>query len=307
MNPHRHLIETLRNWAQTLLFDPLGLTQADVAHDVQAVDAVKLEYPSVWLVVTIAGKRTIVCFSFDASLMNRLFGAMTKGITYPPNEAKRLFEDTARDALNLVIGNATGQLDKGARVQITTPFLIDSQKLILRKDDVCFFESVITTEAGSLCIHGIEPAECFDGQLNYVNLQNSASDKKGKFMKPLNVMVVDDSALTIKQLRQCIEDLGHKVISTAGTGKEALQKYGNFKPDIVTMDIAMPDMDGLAATKAILKQFPNARIVMVTSHRQQEIVLDAIRAGAMGYILKPFKSDKLQEVFDRIAQQANSK
>lgn len=116
-------------------------------------------------------------------------------------------------------------------------------------------------------------------------------------MEPLNIMIVDDSALTIKQLKQAIGELGHKVVYAAKTGNEAVENYGHYNPDIVTMDITMPDMDGLAATKAILQIYPDAKIVMVTSHRQEHTVLDAIRAGAKGYIIKPFKADKLQEAF----------
>lgn len=119
-------------------------------------------------------------------------------------------------------------------------------------------------------------------------------------MKSLNIMIVDDSVITIKRLAQILEELGHKVAYTAKTGKEAVEHYGSCAPDIVTMDITMPDMDGIAATKEILRHHPHALIIMVTSHRQERTVLDAIKAGAKAYIVKPFKEDKLKETIEKV-------
>lgn len=119
-------------------------------------------------------------------------------------------------------------------------------------------------------------------------------------MDSLNIMIVDDSMLTTKQLRMTLEDLGHNIVFCAGTGLQALENYGEINPDVVTMDITMPDMDGIQATKQILSRYPDAKIVMLTSHRQEYMVLDAIQAGAKGYILKPFKPEKLQETFQKL-------
>jgi two-component system chemotaxis response regulator CheY len=120
-------------------------------------------------------------------------------------------------------------------------------------------------------------------------------------MKSLKVMVVDDSLLSQKKLISIIEDLGHEVVTIAGTGAKALDAYGEFLPDLVTMDITMPDMDGIEATRWILSRYPDARIVMVTSHAQKAMVLEALDAGAKGYIIKPFQSDKLREAIERVA------
>lgn len=113
-------------------------------------------------------------------------------------------------------------------------------------------------------------------------------------MEPLRVLVVDDSLITVKKLAGMLTTLGHKVAMTAATGKEALSAYKSCNPDLVTMDITMPDMDGIEATREIRKLFPAARIIMVTSHGQEAMVLDALKAGARGYVIKPFEKDKLE-------------
>lgn len=117
-------------------------------------------------------------------------------------------------------------------------------------------------------------------------------------MEFLRILVVDDSLITVKKLSSMLSLLGHKVVMTAGTGKEALAAYEECNPDLVTMDITMPDMDGIEATRLIRERFPDALIVMVTSHGQEKMVLDALQAGAKGYVLKPFRQDKLHEVIE---------
>ncbi len=117
-------------------------------------------------------------------------------------------------------------------------------------------------------------------------------------MTYLQILVVDDSLITVKKLSSMLKALGHKVLCTAATGVEALAAYETYKPDLVTMDITMPDMDGIEATRRIKARFPEALIIMVTSHGQEKMVLDALKAGAKGYVLKPFKEDKLREVIE---------
>lgn len=120
-------------------------------------------------------------------------------------------------------------------------------------------------------------------------------------MSKLNIMVVDDSALVVKRLAAMLEQLGHEVGKVCKTGMEAVQtveysvKNGLPLPDLITMDITMPDMDGINATRHILTAYPEALIIMVTSHGQEQMVIDAVQAGAKGYVLKPIKQDKLQE------------
>ena len=113
-------------------------------------------------------------------------------------------------------------------------------------------------------------------------------------MESLKFLVVDDSLITISKIIAMLADMGHRVVRTAGTGAEALKAYRDCSPDIVTMDITMPDMDGVQATRLIVEEFPDAKIIIVTSHGQENMVLSAIEAGAKGYILKPIRPEKLQ-------------
>ncbi|MFZ5354641.1 MAG: response regulator [Bacillota bacterium] len=117
-------------------------------------------------------------------------------------------------------------------------------------------------------------------------------------MKALNVLIVDDSKITIKRLAEMVVNAGHNVVSTATSGMLALSEYRKYKPDIVTMDITMPDMDGLEATKKLIEYDPNALVVMMTSHGQEQIVIESIGAGAKGYLLKPFDADRLKSVLE---------
>ncbi|CAG1021778.1 Chemotaxis protein CheY [Patescibacteria group bacterium] len=119
-------------------------------------------------------------------------------------------------------------------------------------------------------------------------------------MNNLRVMVVDDSTVTIKKLTQILEQIGHQVVCISKTGTDALALYEQYQPDIVTMDITMPDMDGIVATSRIIKVFPNALIIMVTAHGQEQMVIESIEAGAKGYVLKPINPDKLQEMICKV-------
>ena len=118
-------------------------------------------------------------------------------------------------------------------------------------------------------------------------------------MDSLTVLVVDDSPIIVRKLTMLLELLGHKVVKTAATGKEAVLAYRDCRPDVVTMDITMPDMDGIDATRIIMREFSDARIVMLTSHGQEKMVLDALKAGAKGYVLKPFNGQKVVEAIDK--------
>jgi len=119
-------------------------------------------------------------------------------------------------------------------------------------------------------------------------------------MEALNVMAVDDSMLATQVLKSAFEELGHKVVATAATGSAALMTYESCNPDLVTMDITMPDMDGIEATEKIVQSYPDARVIMVTSHAQKSMVMDALRVGAKGYILKPIKADRLRDALAQV-------
>jgi two-component system chemotaxis response regulator CheY len=119
-------------------------------------------------------------------------------------------------------------------------------------------------------------------------------------MSAETVMVVDDSLLTSQKLSQMLAQIGYEVIKVCRNGADAVLHYPRVLPDLVTMDITMPDMDGIQATKAILDLDKNARIIMVTSHGQEQMVLEALDAGARGYVLKPFRADKLEATIRQV-------
>ena len=106
------------------------------------------------------------------------------------------------------------------------------------------------------------------------------------------VMVVDDAAFM--RLRACkvLQDNGHEVVQ-AENGAEAVRQYAEHRPDAVLLDITMPEMDGLAALKAIRNLDPQARVAMVTAMGQQTIVMEALKAGAKDFVLKPFQPDRV--------------
>ncbi len=116
----------------------------------------------------------------------------------------------------------------------------------------------------------------------------------------LNILIVDDSMIIRRNIRKIFEEVGDKIVAEAKNGIEACSQYKNTLPDLVTMDITMPDMDGITAVKKIIEEYPNAKIVMITSHGQENMVIDAVKAGAKGYILKPLSKDKILESVESI-------
>lgn len=115
------------------------------------------------------------------------------------------------------------------------------------------------------------------------------------------VLVVDDMAFMRLALTQMLERNDYKVVGEAENGEEAVQKYLEYTPDIVTMDITMPKMTGIEATKAILKQDSKAKIVIVSAMGQESFVKEAILSGAKYFVVKPFKEDKVITTLNKVA------
>jgi len=116
----------------------------------------------------------------------------------------------------------------------------------------------------------------------------------------LSVVVVDDSLILRRNISKMLVDLGYKVVAEARDGNEAIMCYNKYSPDLMTMDITMPDMDGITAVREIKKISHAAKIIMVTSHGQEDMVIGAIKAGASGYILKPITTDKLDKAIEKV-------
>ena len=111
----------------------------------------------------------------------------------------------------------------------------------------------------------------------------------------VRVLVVDDAAFMRMMVKDILSKNGYEVVGEAENGMKALEKYQELKPDLVTMDITMPEMDGISAVKEIKKVDPNAKIVMCSAMGQQAMVIEAIQAGARDFIVKPFHADRVLE------------
>lgn len=118
----------------------------------------------------------------------------------------------------------------------------------------------------------------------------------------MRVLVVDDAMFMRRMLSDILEKGGHTVCGEASTGNEAVERYKELKPGLVTMDIIMPDMSGIEAVKEIKKIDPEAKILMVSAMGQQAVVLEAIQAGALDYVIKPFQPSRVLESINRIAK-----
>lgn len=114
------------------------------------------------------------------------------------------------------------------------------------------------------------------------------------------IMVVDDTAFMRAMIREMISGSGHEIVAEAKNGEEAVRLYSNAKPDVMTMDITMPDMDGVTALKNIRKIDPQAKVIMCSAMGQHAMVLDAIQAGAKDFIVKPLQQHRLLEAIDKV-------
>ena len=113
------------------------------------------------------------------------------------------------------------------------------------------------------------------------------------------ILIVDDAAFMRMKLRDILEKNGYEVAGEAQNGQEAHDKYQVEKPDLVTMDITMSDVDGLDGLKMIMKADPNAKVVMCSAMGQQGMVMDAIKSGAVDFIVKPFDTERVIKSLDR--------
>lgn len=113
------------------------------------------------------------------------------------------------------------------------------------------------------------------------------------------VLVVDDVTFVRKTLIDLLTESGFEVVGEAQDGVEAVEKYRALKPDVVTMDIVMPRLGGIDATRHIVKQDKNAVVVMVSAMDQMNLIMEAIHAGARDYIQKPFNSKDVARILDR--------
>ncbi|BAS25940.1 response regulator [Limnochorda pilosa] len=116
----------------------------------------------------------------------------------------------------------------------------------------------------------------------------------------MRVLVVDDTAFMRMTLRRALERFGHEVVGEAADGEEAVQLYNELRPDLVTMDITMPKMDGITAIRQIRSVEPKARIIVCSAMGQKPMVVEALEAGAQDFLVKPFDADRIRDALERM-------
>ena len=116
------------------------------------------------------------------------------------------------------------------------------------------------------------------------------------------ILVVDDAAFMRMMVRDMLKKIGHQVVGEAANGLQGVQMYKELKPDLVTMDVTMPEMDGVEAVKEIMAFDRDAKIIMISAMGQQAIVMDCIKAGAKDFIVKPFNIDRLEEAVKKVLE-----
>lgn len=115
-----------------------------------------------------------------------------------------------------------------------------------------------------------------------------------------SILIVDDSRTSRKMLREIFEGAGYSIAGEGTNGEEAITVYREQRPDVVTMDITMPVMNGLEALACIKKEDENAKVVMITAAGQKEKMMQAIKEGATDFIAKPFEPEQVLEVIQHV-------
>ncbi len=114
------------------------------------------------------------------------------------------------------------------------------------------------------------------------------------------VLICDDAIFMRTMIGDILTQAGFQIVGEAETGVQAVEKYRTLKPDLVTMDIVMPDMGGIDAVREIMKEDPGAKILMCSAMGQQALVIEAIQAGARDFVVKPFQPSRVLEAVQRV-------
>ncbi|WP_100404945.1 response regulator [Bacillus solitudinis] len=118
-----------------------------------------------------------------------------------------------------------------------------------------------------------------------------------------SVLIVDDAAFMRMMIKDILSKNGFEIAGEAANGAEAIEKFKEVKPDLVTMDITMPEMDGIQALKEIRQIDGGAKVIMCSAMGQQSMVIDAIQSGAKDFIVKPFQADRVLEAIKKVLGQ----
>jgi two-component system chemotaxis response regulator CheY len=116
------------------------------------------------------------------------------------------------------------------------------------------------------------------------------------------ILIVDDSRTSRKILRGILENSGYEIVAEATNGQEGYDKYVEYRPDVVTMDITMPVLDGIEALKKIVGDYSDAKVVMVTAAGQKTKLVEAIQYGASEFVSKPFDPEQLRCIIEKVTR-----
>lgn len=120
------------------------------------------------------------------------------------------------------------------------------------------------------------------------------------------IMIVDDSRTSRRILREILERNGHTIVGEATNGEEGYLKYKELKPEVVTMDITMPVMDGVESLSLIKKENPEAKVLMITAAGQREKMLDSVKRGAEEFVVKPFNEAEILWALERLHEASDN-
>lgn len=115
-----------------------------------------------------------------------------------------------------------------------------------------------------------------------------------------NILICDDAAFMRMMIKDILTKNGYTVVGEAENGAKAVEKYAELKPDLVLMDITMPEMDGIQALKKIKEADPSATVIMCSAMGQQAMVIESIQSGAKDFIVKPFQADRVLEAVGKV-------
>ena len=115
-----------------------------------------------------------------------------------------------------------------------------------------------------------------------------------------NILIWDDAAFMRMMIKDILTKNGYNIAGEAENGAKAVEKYNELKPDLVLMDITMPEMDGIQALKKIKETDPNASVIMCSAMGQQAMVIESIQSGAKDFIVKPFQADRVLEAVQKV-------
>ncbi|HZG57832.1 response regulator [Paenibacillus sp.] len=118
------------------------------------------------------------------------------------------------------------------------------------------------------------------------------------------IMIADDAAFLRAMLKDLLETAGHRVVTEAANGLEAVEKYRAYRPDLVVLDVNMPEMGGVEALEEIMSGDPRAKVVMCSALGHRHLIVNSVHRGAKDYILKPFHSERILDAVDRVLHPA---